>query len=67
MKFIFHIYCSYTNIRKGHPHACRGAHTCLILLPTGSPYSFIRYAWNLIFRDYFGMSLMGLAKMNCRY
>jgi hypothetical protein len=36
------------------------------LLPTGLPYSLIRFAWNLIFSDYCGMSLVGLAKMTWR-
>jgi hypothetical protein len=30
IKYISHFYCSYTNVRKGHPRACTDARTCLI-------------------------------------
>jgi hypothetical protein len=30
-------------------------------------YSFIRFAWDLIYRDYCGMSLVGFAKINWKY
>jgi len=32
IKYISHIYSSYTNVRKGKPRACRDLRTCLIFL-----------------------------------
>ena len=50
IKCISHIYYSYTNVRKGHPHACTDAHACLIFLKKHITIQSEGYSWRMLYR-----------------